>query len=139
MLSVTEAVTALAAAGTVVAAGVTATLYFAGAGGQGLLNGADLPPDPGRYMYEISDAVFSCRDQVSKSIPYKVRNMNVDSHSSRYDDRQNSHVVFIDLEVVERPGSFYSKYSYSAKVMCNVSAASNEVTSFKLRRSGADD
>lgn len=135
MLSVTEIATALAASGTVVATGVAATLYFTGEGGAGLLSGAEVPLDPGRYAYEMSDAVFSCRDQVSKSIPYKVRNVNVDSHSSRYDDGQNSHVVFIDLEVVERPGSFYSKYSYGAKVMCNVSAASNEVTSFKLRRS----
>jgi len=135
MLSVTEAVTALAAAGTVMAAGVAATLYFSGEGGSGLLSSANPPPNPERYAFEMSAAVFSCRDQVAKSIPYKVRNMNVDSHSSRYDEEQNSNVVFIDLEVVERPGSFYSKYSYSAKVMCSVSAASNEVTSFKLKRS----
>jgi len=135
MLSVTEAATALAAAGTIVATGVAATLYFSGEGGGGLLSGAGSSPDPGRYAYEMSDAVFSCRDQVVKSIPYKVRNMNIDSHSSRYDEEQNSNVVFIDLEVIERPGSFYSKYSYSAKVMCSVSAASNEVTSFKVRRS----
>jgi hypothetical protein len=87
------------------------------------------------FRYELSDAYFTCRDQINKAIPYKVRNINIDSHSSRHEENNNSHLVYIDLEITDRTGSFYSKYTYDAKILCRVSAASNEVTEFKVSRS----
>lgn len=134
MLAVKEVVAASVAGSGVVVLAVVSTLYMAGDGGGSLLSSPGDTLNPERYAFEMSDAIFSCRDELAKSVPYKVRNIDIDSHSSRYEAGRNVNLVFLDLEVVERPGSFYTKYSYEAKVACSVSAASNEVISFKLRR-----
>lgn len=136
MLSIAETLTVLGASTTVVAVSVVGTLYFTN----------DIPavdplsvdrnaPGNSRIAYDISDSFFPCRDHISKALPYKVRNVNVDSQSSRYDADDNSYLVFIDLEVMDRPGTFLTKYSYSAHISCRVSASNNEVTSFKVRKS----
>lgn len=129
-----EIVAATGAATGVVTLSVVATLQLSGEGGAGG-EAADRVIDPSRYAYQMSDAIFSCRDEIGKSIPYKVRNINVDSHSSRYEELENTNLVFMELEVLEKPGSFYSKYSYDARIVCGVSAASNEVTRFKVIKS----
>ena len=133
MLTGKEIVAASGAAVGVVVLSVAATLQLSGGAGTGgqVLEGE---ADSNRYAYQMSDAIFSCRDQIGQSIPYKVRNINVDSHSSRYEVDENTHLVFMELEVLEKPGSFYSKYSYDAHIVCSVSAANNEVTNFKVIR-----
>lgn len=131
MLTQAEWLTSIISASVVVTATVATTIYLSDATS---LNTAKSDSEGSNIRYELSDAFFTCRDQISKSIPYKVRNINIDSHSSRYEKQHNSHLVFIELEATERPGSFYSKYTYDAKILCRVSAANNEVTEFKVSR-----
>ena len=130
MLSTAEIVTVALSGVAVVGASVVGTVYLAG--------GGEAPSESGaafnRASYDMSDAFFTCRDQVAEAVPYRVRNLSVDTRSSRFDEVSNNHIVFMDMEVIERPGSFQSKHNYSAKVTCNVAAASNEVVGFKVRR-----
>ena len=136
MVKASELITVLGVGTSVVALTIGATLYLSGETGNSIqqLSSSDSPFGEGSHRFDIGDAFFPCRDHLSNAIPYKLRNINVDSHSSRYDEQDNSHVVFIDLEVMDRPGAFYSKYSHSAHVVCRVSAANNEITSFKVRK-----
>ncbi len=87
-----------------------------------------------RRAFDLSDSFFSCREHIPNSIPFKVRNIDVDTRSSRYDEKHNAYVVFIDLEVREKSRDFYNKHSYQAKIICRVSAADNQILSFKVRR-----
>ncbi len=135
MLSLSEAVTALAAGTTVVSATVVGTLYLSDE-----MPAIESPfssqheSSSRRIAYDISDSFFPCRDHIAKALPYKVRNVNVDSLSSRYEEDDNTYLVFIDLEVMDRPGTFLTKHSYGAHISCRVSAANNEVTSFHVRK-----
>lgn len=134
MIKVAEIITAVGAGTSVVAVSIAFTVYFSGNARnstQQILNAESLYGE-GSRSFDISDAFFPCRDHIASAIPYKARNINIDSRSSRYNEQDNSHLVFIDLEVMDRPGTFYSKYSYNAHVVCRVSAASNEITSFKV-------
>jgi len=130
MLSSVEVLTVAISGAAVVGASVVGTVYVTG---ESRNSHAERPALVGA-AYDLSDAFFTCRDQVSKAVPYRVRNLSVDSRSSRFDEVANNHVVFMDMEVIERPGSFHSKHNYSAKVTCNVAAASNEVVGFNVRR-----
>jgi hypothetical protein len=135
MLSLSEAVTALGASGAVVSATVVGTLYFSNE--MPAIESpfsSDSKVNSRRVAFDISDSFFPCRDHISKALPYKVRNVNVDSLSSRYEEGDNTYLVFIDLEVMDRPGTFLSKHSYGAHIACRVSAANNEVTSFQVRK-----
>ncbi|GAA5316537.1 MAG: hypothetical protein AseanaTS_17410 [Candidatus Pelagadaptatus aseana] len=134
MMTRAELITTLISGVGVVSMTVMATLYWAGEAGRSTSNNIVVGAISERQLYELSDAFFTCRDQIGQAVPYKVRNINVDSHSSRYQQDKNAHFVVIDLEVVEKPGSFYSKSNYDAKIYCQVSAASNEVTSFRMTR-----
>jgi hypothetical protein len=80
--------------------------------------------------YGIGDAYFPCRDRIQDDIQTPVRNVNVDSHSSRYDDLRNDNVVFIDLQLVDQG----AKDAKDAKIVCRVSATNNEITAFQLRK-----
>ncbi len=130
MLSSAEIITVAISSVVVTGASIVGTVYLAGdeveRGSHGSASQA--------VRYELSDAFFTCRDQIAKAIPYRVRNVSVDSRSSRYDEQQNNNIVFIDAEVVERPGSFHSKSNYQAKITCSVAAASNEVVGFNVRK-----
>lgn len=130
MLSSAEILTVAISGVMFTGASVVGTVYFAAGDG-------DLPAyetSSGAVRYELGDAFFTCRDQIAKAIPYRVRNVSVDSRSSRYDEERNNNIVFIDAEVVERPGSFHSKSNYQAKITCSVAAASNEVVGFNVRK-----
>jgi hypothetical protein len=133
MLKTKEILTVFAAASTVIGASVATTLYVTNSSTEEI--DAKAGNGSGRIAYNLSDAFFPCRDHIQKAIPYKLRHVTVDSRSSRYDEKDNAHVVYVDLEVIEKPGSFYSKYSYSAQAVCTVSAASNEITAFTVRKS----
>lgn len=135
MFTKAEVITSLVSGVGVVGVSVMATTFLAGGGGSGSDSRQTISDTSTRHLYELSDAFFTCRDQLTKMIPYKVRNVSVDSHSSRYQGDDNTNMVFMDLEVVEKPGSFYSKSNYDARVLCQVSAANNEVTNFKVTRS----
>ena len=134
MMTRAELLTTLVSGVGVVSMTVMSTLYWAGECGRSSVNTEVVGALSERQLYELSDAFFTCRDQIGQAVPYKVRNINVDSHSSRYQQKNNSHFVVMDLEVIEKPGSFYSKSNYDAKIYCQVSAASNEVTSFRMTR-----
>jgi hypothetical protein len=130
MPSVVEIATAAGAMATVVGISVAATVYFA--------EGSDLEPsfDPavsGPHRYVISDAYYLCRDHIDSAVPYQVRNIHVDSHSSRYDENRNDNLVFIDLELVERVGETLGS-ARNAQIVCRVSAASNEISSFQVNK-----
>ncbi len=131
MLSVTELATVAFSGIAVVGASVVGTVYMAADDGPTRAAGV---VKEGVARTDISDAFFVCSDQVAKAVPYRVRNLSVDDRSSRYDAAANNHVVFMDMEVIERPGSFHSKHNYPARVTCSVSAASNQVVGFKVRR-----
>ena len=130
MLSTAEIVTVAISGAAVVGASVVGTVFLAGEGASQAQSSVGFS----RSSYDLSDAFFTCRDQVSSAVPYRIRNLSVDTRSSRFDEPSNNHVVFMDMEVIERPGSFHSKHNYAAKVTCNVSVASNEVVGFKVRR-----
>lgn len=130
MLSATELLTVAISGAVVVGASIGATVYMAGYEGGAQDRGASTS----RGAYELSDAFFTCRDKVSQAIPYKIRNLNVDSRSSRFDADDKALVVFLDLEVIERPGAFYSKHNYAAKVTCSVSSETNQVLGFNVRK-----
>lgn len=131
MLSATELITVTLSGAAVVSASVIGTVYMAAENDSTRPAGA--VQESGLHT-DIGDAFFACTDQVAKVVPYRVRNLSVDDRSSRYDATANNHVVFLDMEVIERPGSFHNKHNYSAKVTCSVSAASNQVVGFKVRR-----
>ena len=133
MFTKAEIITSLVSGAGVVGMSVMATTFWATGSSQSSVNQASSDSES-RQLYELSDAFFTCRDQVAKAVPYKVRNVNIDSHSSRYQADKNTNMVFMDLEVVEKPRSFYSKSNYEAKILCQVSAANNEVTSFRITR-----
>ncbi len=135
MLAVSELATAIVAGVGVVAISVGATVYVAGEGdaSQASLAGAT-GVSSGSYRFEMGDAYFPCRDHIREAVPYRVQNVNVDSHSSRYDDKNNDNVVYIDLELVGASGEMVSRSTQDAQIVCRVSAASNEITSFQLRR-----
>ena len=135
MLSLTESLTVLGASTTVVAVSVVGTLYFSNESANiDSLFSTKQEYSESRVAYDISDSFFPCRDHIAKALPYKVRNVSVDSLSSRYEAADNTYLVFIDLEVMDRPGTFLSKYSYGAHIACRVSASDNEVTSFTVRK-----
>ena len=135
MLSTSEILTTLGASTTVVAASVVGTLYFSNEmPSVGMTSPDSLGAEKNRVAYDISDSFFPCRDRIKKALPYKVRNVSVDSLSSRYETESNTYLVFIDLEVMDRPGTFLSQYSYAANISCRVSASNNEVTSFRVRK-----
>jgi|GEM_PF-1237689 len=135
MLSLTESLTVLGASSTVVAVSVVGTLYFSNESTSiDSLLGVKSEYNEFRVAYDISDSFFPCRDHIAKALPYKVRNVSVDSLSSRYEASDNTYLVFIDLEVMDRPGTFLTKYSYGAHIACRVSASNNKVTSFSVRR-----
>lgn len=130
MLSSTEIFTVAISSVVVAGTSIVGTVYLAGDGsGEVAYEGA-----AATARHDLGDAFFTCRDQIAKAIPYRVRNVSVDSRSSRYDEQRNNNVVFIDAEVVERPGSFHSKSNYQARITCSVAAANNEVVGFKVRK-----
>ncbi len=128
-MKVSEVLTVLSAGVSVVAVSVTSTLYL-GRADSGEL---ELAAESVRRAYDISDAYFPCRDQISRAIPYHVRNINIDSRSSHYDERDNNHVVFVGVEVMDSGPSVY-RQSYDAQIVCRVSAANNEISSFKVKK-----
>lgn len=134
MFTKAEIITSLVSGAGVVGVSVMATTFLAGGGGAGNLATVAEARGESRHLYELSDAFFTCRDQAAKAVPYKVRNVNIDSHSSRYQADSNTNMVFMSLEVIEKPGSFYSKSNYEATILCQVSAANNEVTRFRITR-----
>ncbi len=133
MLKTNEILTVFAAASTVIGASVATTLYLTDSSTDKATPKTAI--EGTRHAYNLSDAFFPCRDHIQKAIPYKVRHVSFDSRSSRYEEKDNTHVVYVDLEVIEKPGAFYSKYSYSAQAVCTVSAASNEITAFRVSKS----
>lgn len=133
MLKTNEILTVFAAASTVIGASVATTVYLTDSSTDQATPKTAI--EGTRHAYNLSDAFFPCRDHIQKAIPYKVRHVSVDSRSSRYEEKDNTHVVYVDLEVIEKPGAFYSKYSYSAQAVCTVSAASNEITAFRVSKS----
>ena len=136
MIPLSEIVTAAATCVSVVALSVGATLYVTGdsSNSQGeRLVSVDEQSVVSRRRYDIGDAYFPCRDHIQSQIPQTVRNVNVDSHSSRYDDLRNDNVVFIDLELIEGEAGAMRQVK-GAQVVCRVSAANNEITAFQLRK-----
>jgi hypothetical protein len=130
MPSVAEIATAAGAMATVVGISVAATVYFA----EGSDIGASIDPIAnGPHRYVISDAYYLCRDHIDSSVPYKVRNIQVDSHSSRYDENRNDNLVFIDLELLEQAEEPIGA-ARDAQIVCRVSAASNEIKSFQVNK-----
>lgn len=130
MLSSTEIFTVAISSVVVAGSSIVGTVYLAGD------SNGEAPTErvATAVRHDLGDAFFTCRDQIAKAIPYRVRNVSVDSRSSRYDEQGNNNIVFIDAEVVERPGSFHSKSNYQAKITCSVAAANNEVVGFKVRK-----
>ena len=129
MLSVAEIATAAAAMATVVGVSVAATIYFAE---DSDATSATLPiAESGPHRYVISDAYYLCRDHISTAVSSDVRNIHVDSHSSRYDEGRNDNLVFIDLEVMDRADPAAAQ---AAKIVCRVSAADNEIKSFQVNK-----
>jgi len=132
MPTVAEIATAAGAVISVVGISVVATVYFAGEGG------ANNPPinleeASASHRYVISDAYYLCRDHLDSAVNQQVRNIHVDSHSSRYDANRNHNVVFINLELVERIGETFGA-ARDAQVVCRVSAADNEIKSFQVNK-----
>lgn len=126
MATFAEIATAVGAVMTVVGVSVGATYYIAEGGNA---SADDVQQVAGPHRYVISDAYYQCRDHIDTAISQKVRNINVDSHSSRYDQDRNDNVVFIDLELLRDATS-----GENAKVVCRVSAADNEIKSFQVNR-----
>lgn len=132
MPSVAEIVTAAGAMVAVVGISVAATVYVAEDGdvtgeSENVNSEVNAP-----HRYVISDAYYLCRDHIDTTVSQQVRNINVDSHSSRYDEGRNDNLVFIDLELIERQGGS-SGLARAAKVVCRVSAANNEIKSFHVK------
>ena len=130
MPSVAEFATAVGAMVTVVGISVAATVYLAEGDGTQLA-ATDSDAATGSHRYVISDAYYLCRDHIDTAVPYDVRNIQVDSHSSRYDENRNDNVVFIDLELLQKANQGPAR---AAQIVCRVSAASNEIRSFQVNR-----
>ena len=111
---------------TVVGVSVGATYYMAEGSNAAV---TEVEQNIGPHRYVISDAYYQCRDHIDTAITQKVRNINVDSHSSRYDQNRNDNVVFIDLELLADVN-----VGEEAKIVCRVSAADNEIKSFQISR-----
>lgn len=134
MLTKAEWLTAAVSAAGVVSMTVMATIFWSNGGTAPTMTVAGESPQTGRQLFEMSDAYFTCRDQISRVVPYRVRNINIDSHSSRYQESENSNFVVIELEVADESGGAFAKTSYDARVLCQVSAANNEIRRFRLTR-----
>ena len=133
MLSVAEIVATAGAMITVVSVSVAATVYFSdGTSSDRELTDAERE-GMGPRRYVISDAYYLCRDHIDTAVPYGLRNINVDSHSSRYDEDRNDNLVFIDLQLLEGDGEF-NQPGQDAQIVCRVSAANNEIKSFQLTK-----
>lgn len=132
MVPLSEVLTALAAGVSVIALSVGATLYVTKDSDSSAID-SEVPVAESvatTRRYGIGDAYFPCRDRIQVDVNQKVRNVNVDSHSSRYDDLRNDNVVFIDLQLLGESTSD----AEDAQIVCRVSASSNEITAFQLRR-----
>ena len=127
-----EIAAAAGAMASVVGISIAATTYFA----EG--RSAEFSADPeiisGPHRYVISDAYYLCRDHIDSAVPGNVRNIQVDSHSSRYDENRNDNVIFINLELLERGGQSFDS-AQDAQIVCRVSAADNEIKSFQVNKS----
>ncbi len=135
MPSVAEIATAVTAMVTVVGVSVAATVYFSdGSDTSSIPTTADRDTS-GQHRYVISDAYYLCRDHIATAVNNTVRNINVDSHSSRYDQASNDNLVFIDVQILEDEGAGQFGSAKNAKVECRVSASSNEIRSFQVRKS----
>ena len=127
-----EIVTVAVSCCAVVGATVAGTLYATGQLGSNTVSEPDWVK--GKVAYELGDAFFTCRDHVPEVIPHKVRNLVVDTHSSRFNEKTKSNIVFMDADIIERPGSFNSRSNYRAKITCDVSVVNNEIKAFNVRR-----
>lgn len=135
MIPVSEIITAIATGVSVVALSVGATLYVTSDSSENDATQAGNTLELAQASvrrYDIGDAYFPCRDHIQAEISQPVRNVNVDSHSSRYDELRNDNVVFIDLQLAD--ASAPTREAKDAQVVCRVSAANNEITAFQLRK-----
>ena len=134
MPSVAEIATAAGTIIGVVGISVAATMYVAG-DGSGFGGNSSIEPvvENEAHRYVISDAYYLCRDHIDTAITQQVRNINVDSHSSRYDADRNDNVVFINLELIERVGEAFGS-AQDAQIVCRVSAADNAIKTFQVNK-----
>lgn len=131
MIPLSEILTAVAAGTSVVALAIGATLFITSDSSSTSTVAYQEQAVEASHRFGIGDAYFPCRDRIRSDVELPVRNVNVDSHSSRYDTLRNDNVVYIDLQL---PGNTLAD-TEGAKIVCRVSAASNEITAFQLRRS----
>ncbi len=118
--------------GTIISTGVVGTLYISEKGPfDPSRSKFEQQYDPGHMSFELADAFNVCRDRLPSAIPYQVRNIEIDHRSSHYEQDVNKHQVFMKLEVLEKKSK---GQGYNAQVSCQVSAASNKVTSFRIRK-----
>lgn len=131
MATFAEITTAVVAMASVVGISVGATVYF----GEGESTSNEVPEitEIGPHRYVISDAYYACRDELDERLSQEVRNIHVDSHSSRYDTSRNLNEVYIELDLIDRNGGG-AESTESAKILCTVSAASNEIRSFDISK-----
>ena len=134
MPSVAEIATAITAMVTVVGVSVAATVYFSdGSSSTTELTEAERAAN-GPHRYVISDAYYLCRDHIDTAVSQKVRNINVDSHSSHYDENRNDNIIFIDLQLLDEKGEGRQAAAEDATIECRVSAADNEIKAFQVRK-----
>lgn len=82
----------------------------------------------------FTDAVLTCRNYAKKHFAKKLRNLVVDNHSSRYEDKLFLYKIFLELDIKleksEPPVLFY--------VNCFVKAGSGRIDEFESFENSED-
>ncbi len=84
----------------VVCSSVFLTLYATG-----VLFGSADTDEKGYQNVTFNDAVVTCSDNTRDTYGKKIRNLVVDNHSSRFDDRQYLYKIFLKMDLYNADGN----------------------------------
>lgn len=87
----------------------------------------------GALRYELWDAFQVCKDIMQKEDSYRLVNTHMDAHSSHYDETSNTNEIYIDADVFPIEKGKTKTYTKTLRVICMVSAKTNEVKTFKTK------
>lgn len=109
----------------VICASIFLTLYAAG-----VLFGPTREGDRGYQNVTFNDAALVCRDSTRSSYGEKIRNLVIDSHSSRFDERQYLYKIFLKMDLYNTGGQGATLHY----VNCFVRSSNGSIRKYEVYR-----
>ncbi len=123
MKSRTQNIVVIATALSIVLLSILVTLYMSG----NLINTSSSASSQGYQNITFTDAVITCQNSTRQTFGNRIRTMEVDDHSSRYDPKEFLYKIFIKVETPTRKSEGLTLHY----VNCFVKSSNGRVNKFE--------